>query len=183
MYSSEVGNKAALESTKFLTGFPIHKFETSEYLELLFFYNYEEEKRVNKIFHKAISLIKKRKKKKAIALLNKIKETNPNFSIPYCTIADTFADLKDFETSFSFYKKALKLVPNDPFIIKNFAITLNEAKVNFEGLEKLLDLYEKYPMIEDNIVVFERSFNWLSNFGFLKKEEIIKLKNRWDKLN
>lgn len=162
---------------------PLSVFESKKYNQVI---SSEDEKRTeeyNKLFNKAIELDKKNDKSGALALLKSCIDLNPNDADAHGAIANILADMRIYETSFIAFSQALKLLPNDPYITRNFCIALIEAGYLYNGLLKAIDLYQVFPMLGDIRILFEKNFEQALKHKILDEKQILELKEKWNSLN
>ena len=97
-------------------------------------------------YDKGIELNKKGEHKNAIKSLKKCLELENEDIEVHGAIANIYADLKNYEKAFFHFKKALDIIPNNPFVLRNYAIALRES-----GDDSFLQVYtqitEKYPFL------------------------------------
>lgn len=91
------------------------------------------------MFNKALELQKAQKTQKAIRILQHLSERCPNDCEVWYALANMYAEEKLYEKAFDCYETALRIVPDDPWIIRNYAITCNEAK-KFDKYFELLQI-------------------------------------------
>lgn len=161
---------------------PISLVDSQIYREAIFREN-KDTLDYNKLYNNALSLSEDSKKKEAIELMKKCIELNPNDIIVYSALANIYADIKDYTNAYFLFEKALKILPNDPFIMRNYAITLKESGKYYESLEFLLGLYEMYPFVGDIKTVFINNLNYLTRNRNISIEQEKELFFRWKELN
>jgi tetratricopeptide (TPR) repeat protein len=98
-------------------------------------------------FNKGLQLNAQKKYKESIKEFKKCIKCGTNDVRIHSAIANVYADLKDYKNAFKHYEQALILLPNDPFITRNLAITKRES-----GDLDFLDTYEmfksNFPLIK-----------------------------------
>lgn len=162
---------------------PLDAFESKKYRQIIFSEDEKQTEEYNLLFNKAIELDKKGNKNEALALLKRCIDINPNDADVHGAIANILADLRIYETSFFAFSQALELLPNDPYIQRNFCIALMDAGYLYDGLMKALELCEAFPMLGDIRVLFEKNFEQALKHKILDKKQILELKEKWDSLN
>ena len=53
----------------------------------------------------------------------------------------------------------------------------------YEGLFKAAELYEKYPMLGDLKILFEKHFEQCVKHGLLNTQQLLELNTKWDNMN
>lgn len=162
---------------------PLAVFESKKYKQVIFSDDEKRTEEYNKLFNKAIDLDKKGNKNEALALLKSCIDLNSNDGEAHGAIANILADMRIYETSFIAFSQALKLLPNDPYITRNFCIALIEAGYLYDGLLKAIDLYKVFPMLGDIRILFEKNFEQALKHKILDEKQILELKEKWDSLN
>lgn len=162
---------------------PLAVFESKKYKQVIFSDDEKRTEEYNKLFNKAIDLDKKGNKNEALALLKSCIDLNSNDGEAHGAIANILADMRIYETSFIAFSQALKLLPNDPYITRNFCIALIEAGYLYDGLLKAIDLYQVFPMLGDIRILFEKKFEQALKHKILDEKQILELKEKWDSLN
>ncbi len=161
-YTSSEGDDELLQQL----GLPLELVEPNKYRQVVFateHYNLE----YNQLYNKALSFYKK-DDKKAIRLFNKCMYYNSNDVELYGALGNCYANIKDLPNLKKAFDKALEIVPNEPYIKRNYALALIENEECFEGIKKLAELYKDYPFVGDLAV------NFMSNYNHYKD----KLKDR-----
>ncbi|WP_289044073.1 tetratricopeptide repeat protein [uncultured Olleya sp.] len=97
-------------------------------------------------YDKGIELNKKGEHKNAIKSLKKCLELENEDVEVHGAIANIYADLKNYEKAFFHFKKALDIIPNNPFVLRNYAIALRESGDN-SFLQVYSQITEKYPFL------------------------------------
>ncbi len=163
-------------------GIPIPIFDSSQYCRPLLGENEEHSIEFSKRYHKALELDRENRKPQAIALLKKCLLLKENDGDVWGAIANIYTDLENYEDAFFAFKRALHLLPNDPFIMRNYALALFDAGEEHKGLSLLLDFLQKFPLLEDVRILFQnRIVNNIKN-KILKENDILILLERWDKV-
>jgi len=161
---------------------PLATFESQRYKQLIFSDDENRTREYNSIFDNAIKLDNENRKNEALVQFQKCISLNPNDADAYGAVANILADLKVFESSFIAFKKALELLPNDPYITRNYCLALIESGNWYEGLSKASGLYELFPMLGDIRILFEKNYEQCLKYGLLNSEQLIKLKEKWDNM-
>ena len=86
-----------------------------------------------RIYDKGIQHDQEGKKEEAILIFESLLQREPNDEKVLMAMANIYADLKDYRNSFINFSKVLELLPNDPFILRNYALALKEAGAIYEA--------------------------------------------------
>jgi tetratricopeptide (TPR) repeat protein len=119
-------------------GLPLQLSEPKMYRQVLFsddncFVEYHSK------YNKALELDNKGNKDKAIEILELcLKENSEDYEV-WSALGNIYADKRDFRKSFKCFERALEIIPNDPFIFRNYALA-NRDSGNFE---RTLEMYDK----------------------------------------
>jgi len=117
--------------------------------------DFEKTNGYNTLFQKALDLDKVGKKEKAITLFKRCIELNPNDSGNYGAMANTLADLRRYDEALKAFQQALKFLPDDPHIIRNYIGALQEIG-DFQGAMNIaIKMSKKYPYLADFRRIFE----------------------------
>lgn len=160
-------------STKFLNiiGLPLELVEPSKYLQPFFITdNYKKE--YDMLYNKALSFYQKNDKE-AIEILNRCLILNPNDIDVYGALGNCYANIKDLKNLKKYFEKALEIIPNEPYIKRNFALALIENEQYFKGIIMLQELYQNYNLIEDFSMIFIANYNTYKSKLTEKEDEII----------
>lgn len=76
----------------------------------------------------------------------------------YSGMGDSYNELKEFQKSDDSYEKALKIYPDDPFVLNNYAYYLSERG---ENLEKAEAMSKKSNEIRPGQSSFEDTYAWI----------------------
>ncbi len=79
------------------------------------------------LFNKGIDLGQKGKIDEAIETLVLYAKENPAGYQAWSTLANYYADIKDFPNSFFCFEKAKEIIPEDPYILRNYAFALRAS--------------------------------------------------------
>lgn len=162
---------------------PLATFESKFYKQTIFSDNEKETEKYNSIFSEAIEFDKQGKQNDSLVLFQKCISLNPNDGDAFGAIANILADMKLFDNSFIAFKKALELLPNDPYISRNFSLALLEAGKYYEGLKLAFELFEKFPLLGDIKILFEKHFEQCLKHGLLDTKQILQLQTKWNSMN
>ena len=162
---------------------PLATFESKYYKQTIFSDDEKETEKYNSIFSEAIKLDAEGKQNDALVLFQKCISLNPNDSDALGAVANILADMKLFDNSFIAFKRALELLPYDPYISRNFSLALIEARRYFDGLLLAIQLYEKFPMLGDIKILFEKNFQQCLRHGLLDSKQILQLQTKWNNMN
>lgn len=143
-YFEEKGKPMSEQDDMFKKRFSLTNMEERN----LYFKDFDSNK-AKKYYHfqeKGVQLNAKGQHKQAVNELKNCLELETKDDRVYGDIANIYADLKYYDKAFFYFKKALEITPNDPFVIRNYAIALEES-----GNDKCLDIYsqitKKYPLL------------------------------------
>ena len=103
-------------------------------------------KKYRHYFNKGLELNAQGNKKGAIKTLNEcLKLETEDFEI-HGNIANIYADLKNYEKAIFHFKKALEIIPNEPLVKMNYALTLRDSgdPVFFKIYNEII---EDYPFL------------------------------------
>lgn len=173
--------KEALPMLDELTA-PLRGFDTDDYRLSVFSEDEPKTKQRIQPLNKALKLDAAGKKKQAISELKEYLLENPNDGDAYGAMANILADIKDYNSSFKAFQKALELLPNDPHITRNYAIALGQHGSWKESLKLSIKLYEQFPMLGDIRKIIEDDMKKCLEYGLVKAEEFIELQEMWDRM-
>jgi hypothetical protein len=162
---------------------PLENIKSSDYKQPLFSDDESKTEKYNSLFNNSIDLNYQGRIIEALELLEKCISINPNDGDVFGTMADILANLKVFDLSYITFNKALELLPNDPIISRNYSLALLEGRHFFDGLSLAIQLYEKFPLLGDLRLLFEKNFELCIKEGLLEPNQISQLKTKWDSLN
>jgi hypothetical protein len=111
----------------------------------------EKDNKIEQLFDKAKNADKKGKKKTAVKILDQCFRLNPNDYELWSYQANIYADMKEYKNSFLCFEKALSLIPDDPFILRNYALALIESGDKNSGLKIIEELVKKYWFVNFNL--------------------------------
>lgn len=137
----------------------------------------------NELYKNAIDEYYNENYNKALILIHKYIDSNPEDIDGYAALGNTLANKGLYESALWAFKKSLELLPNDPYNGRNYAIALMESSRFFEGLNYALDLFEKYPLLGDFDSLFRVNFEQFKSSRLLNNNQISELEHRWNKLN
>lgn len=161
---------------------PLAVFESKKYRTVIFSDDEKRTEEYNSIFNKAQELLEKANYSEATILFFKCLVLKPNDADVHEVIGNIFAVSKNYQASFEAFEHSLKLLPNDPFTTRNYAITLMEAGYYFDGLLKLIELCTVYPMLGDIRMLIQKNISQLLKHGKVSATEITELITKWDEL-
>ncbi|MFW5793758.1 MAG: hypothetical protein ACOCWC_05690 [Bacteroidota bacterium] len=121
------------------SGLPLPLVEPKFYIQPLFSDDDYFTEYHNK-YNKALELGNNGNIHKAIKVLKILARDNPNDYEVWGALGNYYANIKNFFKSFSCFKKALEIIPNDPYILQNYALAHRESgnlKECSEILEKM----------------------------------------------
>lgn len=162
---------------------PLATFESNRYRQIIFSDDEKRTTEYNAIFDKGVQLDIEKKKNEALVEFQKCVLLNPNDADAFGAIANILSDMRVYESAFIAFKEALRIFPNDPYITRNFCLALMESGNWYDGLFKAVELYEKYPMLGDIKILFEKHFEQCIKHGLLNTQQLLELKTKWDNVN
>ncbi|KIX22700.1 hypothetical protein SY27_02430 [Flavobacterium sp. 316] len=125
-------------------------------------YHFKKDTNYIEMLNKGISLYSKNVIK-AIKILEQCAKINENDVTVYATLGNCYANLKKVASMKKAFEKALAIIPNDPYVKRNYALALIENESYYDGLIKLLELIEDYGYIEDVLFIFKNKFSTYKN--------------------
>jgi tetratricopeptide (TPR) repeat protein len=75
----------------------------------------------------------------------------------YSSLGDTYNQLQDYKMSDAYYEKALKIKPNDAYVLNNYSYYLT---LRNENLEKALEMAKKAKEIDPDNPSFQDTYGW-----------------------
>jgi len=75
----------------------------------------------------------------------------------YSSLGDTYNQLQDHDMSDQMYEKALKINPNDAFVLNNYSYYLSLRNVN---LERALEMAQRATELEPENTSFQDTYGW-----------------------
>jgi tetratricopeptide (TPR) repeat protein len=157
-------------------------FESKQYRQLIFTEEGKKSEEYSLLFNEAAKLYLEGKKNEALILFQKCVTIKPEDGDAYGSIANILADMKSFDDSFRAFRKALKLLPDDPYISRNYSLALFEAGRFSDGLTLAIQLVEKYPLLGDFKFLFKRHFEECLRRGLLAPKQLLELHAQLGKL-
>lgn len=128
-------------------GLPLTSFEPKAYKLPIASGNHEATEKYNRLFNDGLEYDAKGEKNKAIEHFHKCTLICDSDAEAWSALANCLGDTKQYDQAFLCFEKALQILPDDPFITRNYAFALLENKKHFEGIMKLIELCEKYPLL------------------------------------
>lgn len=175
----EIPNKIKIDYEEIFH--PLEELIAPQYQQLVFSDNEEETQRLAYLYNTALLFEKSGKKNDALVLLNEYLSNRPEDGNAYAAQANILSDMRLFDQSYLAYEKALSILPNDPFITRNYIVTLFESRQFYRGLILAFTLYKKFPLLGDLRGLFYDNVELCIKEGLLANEQIIELKNLTDK--
>lgn len=132
-------------------GLPIPLAELQKYRQVLFANN-NDFIEYNNRYDMAMEFDKKGNKEKAIKILKTCLCINPDDIDVWSNLCNFYADIKDFRNSYACFEKALKIIPDDPFIMRNYVLALKEGgRINeaYQIHRKLQNQYWFVDLMEE----------------------------------
>jgi len=149
-FSNSIYNPDIGEFNKWLineTGLPIKIFSSSSYKYPIF--SNDELVEYNKLYELANKLLNENEYDESLRLLNECSKTNDKDGDVWFAKATLFADTKQFELAVNAFNKSLECLPNNPLILRDYAIFLKDNGYHFESCKLFVDLVKKYPLLAD----------------------------------
>lgn len=112
-------------------------------------FNVEKANKYRHFLSKGLELNKKGENKQSIVAFQKCLYYESEDVGVHGAIANVYADMRNYEKAFFHFEKALELLPNDPFIMRNYIGTLVESGNFIKAKELTKILVEKYPLLKD----------------------------------
>lgn len=160
-------------------GLPLNLVDPKEYLQPIFAtesYNIE----YGNLYDKALSYYQK-DNNKAIKLFKHYIHQYPNDVHAYGAIGNCYAEINDLPNLIQSFEKALKIIPNEPYIKRNYALALIENQKYFDGIIMLLELIEDYIFVGDFLLMFSLHYGFYKDKLTSKEREIVEMK--WTNIN
>lgn len=136
-------------------------FKSSDYQKVIRFSEERKEKLSERLFNEAL---KHGNKTKAEELLRLYIGDKPKDGDGYSALANVLADMGKLSESYKAFETALKLLPDDPHISRNYALALLQGGLYSKGLQVLIDLLESYPLMT------ELMLNFIENVADIEKD-------------
>lgn len=110
---------------------------------------------------------------KAIKILEQCAKINENDVNVYGALGNCYANLNDVLNFKKAFEKALTIIPNDPYLKRNYALALIENECYYDGLIKLLEILEDYGYIDDIIYIFKNNLTFYKEKLTKKEREAV----------
>ncbi len=156
----------------------LEMFTSNAYRISIYSRNKEKTVKTDELYAMANCEMKKGNPKEAFDLYIKCVEENPNDGESFNAIASIFANCRKYDPAIATFERALNLLPNDPYILREFSSILIESGRVFDGLTILLNLTEKYPLLGDLKDQFQKNLQIGISTNILSQKEIIHLYDR-----
>ncbi|VXB77275.1 conserved hypothetical protein [Flavobacterium sp. 9AF] len=124
------------------------------------------------MLNKGISLYNKNDTK-AIKILEQCAKINENDVSVYGALGNCYANLNDVLNFKKAFEKALTIIPNDPYLKRNYALALIENECYYDGLIKLLEILEDYGYIDNVIYIFKKNHTSYKEKLTMKEREAL----------
>lgn len=102
-------------------------------------------------------------------------ELCPDDGQGYGAAANALADQKQYKESFEYFEKALDLLPNEPFIMRNNYLSLIESGNWVEGVTEALRTKKLFPLLIPICFEVDLKIAECAKNGYLTKEQFIKI--------
>ncbi|WP_445956730.1 hypothetical protein [Yeosuana sp.] len=164
---------------------PISIIQSDRYKHIIFSEDVERTATYSQLYDTAMELQQNDEKYEAIEVLKKRIDLYPNDAVARGAIANILADedIEDYKMAMQEFEKALEILPNDPFIKRNYAIALRENNQIYKALLIFLELYQMFPLLDDFKVLFEENFKFAQNKKLINKAEINELNKKMGLFN
>ena len=103
-------------------------------------------KKYRHFYNKGLELNAKGENKNAVIAFKECLKLEDNDEEVHAAIANVYADLNDYDKALFHFDRALEIVPNNPFVLRNYQIALREAG-NMRFLEVHSKLVKKFPLL------------------------------------
>lgn len=151
---NEMQNPDVSEIVKLINleaGLPIPLAELKKFRQGLFANN-NDFIEYNSRYDMALKFAKTGNKEKAIKILKNCLYIIPDDIDVWCNLGNFYADIKDFKNSYASFEKALKIIPDDPFIMRNYALALHEGGRINESSQLYYKLKHQYWFVDLNLI-------------------------------
>jgi tetratricopeptide (TPR) repeat protein len=166
-----------------MLGLPIKEFEPKEYIKSVFALDEEASTKYHELFNYGLERDSAKDKPGAARALMNCINLEKKDGDAWWALANVFADTKDFVQSFACFEEALELLPNDPFVLRNYALALRDAGQLYLALSLLMDIHEKYPLFGHVGHIIEVQLRMFTEKGWLNNEHARELNERWKNLS
>ncbi|MFZ3565043.1 tetratricopeptide repeat protein [Tenacibaculum finnmarkense] len=136
-------------------GLPLELVEPKKYLQPL--YQTKELDITYHTYYNKSLLYYNKNDKKSIKLLNQCFYLNQNDIEVYGALGNCYANINDVDNLINSFENALKIIPNEPYIKRNYALALIENKKYYDGLVLLLELKNDYLFVGDFVIIFNNN--------------------------
>ncbi|MCG8803654.1 tetratricopeptide repeat protein [Tenacibaculum finnmarkense] len=136
-------------------GLPLELVEPKKYLQPLY-----QTKGLDITYHNHFNkslLYYNKNDKKSIKLLNQCLYLNQNDVEVHGALGNCYANINDVDNLINSFENALKIIPNEPYIKRNYALALIENKKYYDGLVLLLELKNDYLFVGDFVMIFNNN--------------------------
>lgn len=151
-------------------GLPLKLIESENFKQSV--YCFKKDTNYIKMLNNGISLYSKNDTK-AIKILEQCAKINENDARVYGALGNCYANLNDVLNFIKAFEKALTIIPNDPYVKRNYALALIENERYYDGLIKLLEIVEDYGYIDDSIYVFKNNLTFYKEKLTMKEREAL----------
>lgn len=159
-------------------GLPIPVFESQAYRILLADKDEQETSTYFQCYNKALEFDRAGNKERAISLFYRCIQMNESDGDVWGAIANSLIDIRIAREAFVAFENALRLLPGDPTVMRNYGLALIERHEYFKGLKLLQELYLKYPLLGNARREFESNYQKCLSHGLLLIEEISYLESQ-----
>ncbi|WP_445710969.1 hypothetical protein [Flavobacterium sp.] len=151
-------------------GLPLKLKEPETFKQCVYYF--KKDTNYIKMLNNGISLYSKNDTK-AIKILEQCAKINENDARVYGALGNCYANLNDVLNFIKAFEKALTIIPNDPYVKRNYALALIENERYYDGLIKLLEIVEDYGYIDDSIYVFKNNLTFYKEKLTMKEREAL----------
>ena len=146
--------------------------EISKYVYPVFSFDTNKANKYRHYCNKGLKLNKEENHKAAIKAFNYALQLEGEDVEVHGAIANVYADMKSIQNASIHFKKALQLLPNDPFISRNYIGLIFENGEAFKALNLSLELIKVYPLIDELKEQFDNMFYVSLTINLVNKKEI-----------
>ena len=158
-------------------------YDSKEYNLKYYVYDTQEHNNFYETLNEAFKFDANGNFETALNLFNKCIAIESKDAVLHGSIANTYANMKDYKNSFHHFEVALKLSPYDPFIVKNYIGAKMENHEFEEALKMCISLVKKYPYILELKAEFNTYFINIVKGRFAKDWVLMaKLMKEWEAL-
>lgn len=159
-------------------GLPIPLLESQSHRILLSDKNKEKTYAYFQDYNRALELDGNGKKAEAIGLFWRCIQINNSDGDAWAAMANSLMDIGCLTEGYIAFEHAIRLLPGNPMLMRNYGLALMEGHQYFKGLKLLQDLCVKYPLMGDTRKEFDMNYENCLKHGLLLIEEVSFLNRR-----